>query len=210
MKLKNKFPFLDYNWTDDTHHTPSIIPTINKILSTIKTKKLTHIDIGCGNGFITKKISPLFKESVGIDLSAKGIAYAKKNSNLSNTKFLNKDIGSLINVRKKFDFVTSIEVLEHQYDPFKFMRDIEKVTKKGGYVLITTPYHGYIKNLVISLFGLMDKHYTALWTHGHIKFFSIKTLKKLISNYKFRIIKIKYSGRIYPLSSSMIFLLKKK
>ena len=90
------------------------------------------------------------------------------------------------------------------------MKEIEKLSKKNGYVLITTPYHGYIKNLVLSLLGLMDNHFTALWTHGHIKFFSIKTLKKLISNYKFDIKEISFSGRFYPLSSSMIFLLKRK
>ena len=71
-------------------------------------------------------------------------------------------------------------------------------------------FGGYIKNLVLSLLGLMDNHFTALWTHGHIKFFSIKTLKKLISNYKFDIKEISFSGRFYPLSSSMIFLLKRK
>ena len=89
------------------------------------------------------------------------------------------------------------------------MKNLEQLSKKGGLVVITTPYHGYFKNLALSVLGAMDNHFTALWRHGHIKFFSIKTLKKLISFYKFEIIDIKFSGRFYPLSSSMIFILKK-
>lgn len=200
-----------YHWDSATVHTPNILKDLNKILSKPEFKKFNHLDVGCGNGFITKKISKFFKKTTGIDLSKDGINFAKKSSHLSNNiKFLNIDSETLVSKKKKYDFITSIEVIEHQYDPFKFLKNIEKLSKKKALILITTPYHGYVKNLVLSILGLMDNHFTALWLHGHIKFFSIKTLKKLISNYKFEIINISFSGRIYPLSSSMIFLLKKK
>tara|TARA_B100000787_G_C16149187_1_gene275758 strand:- start:505 stop:1140 length:636 start_codon:yes stop_codon:yes gene_type:complete len=207
IKKTNK---LDYRWLHESHHTPGIIPGIKKVLSKINTKKLNHIDIGCGNGFITKKISDNFKATIGIDLSKEGIAFANKKKNKKKIKFYNKNTSFFIKNRKKFDFVTSIEVIEHQYDPFKFMSEIEKVTKKNGFAMITTPFHGYFKNLLISLLGLTDSHVNVLWKHGHIKFFSVKSLKKLIERYNFEIIDINFAGRFYPLSSSMIFLLKKK
>jgi 2-polyprenyl-6-hydroxyphenyl methylase/3-demethylubiquinone-9 3-methyltransferase len=205
-----KKKLINYQWTNETHHTPSITKSIEKILKRTTKSTFEHVDVGCGNGFITSKIRKYFKTSIGIDLSKQGIYFANKNYKSKNLKFYLKDMQSLINEKKKFDYVTTIEVIEHQYDPFKFMECLEKILKKNGYLLITTPFHGYFKNLIMSIFGLMDNHFTALWNHGHIKFFSIKTLKKLISNYKFEIVDISYSGRIYPLSSSMIFLLKRK
>lgn len=200
-----------YHWSDENVHTPSISKDLKKIFLERNFSNFVHLDVGCGNGYITKIINKFFKKTLGIDLSNDGIKLAKKTAkNVKNLKFSNISPEKLIKKRIKFDVITAIEVIEHQYDPFKFMSDIEKLCKKKGYVLITTPYHGYVKNLVLSLLGLMDNHFTVLWPHGHIKFFSIKTLKKLISYYKFEIEEISFSGRFYPLSSSMIFLLKRK
>tara|TARA_B100000787_G_scaffold124684_1_gene93995 strand:+ start:1164 stop:1793 length:630 start_codon:yes stop_codon:yes gene_type:complete len=208
MKKNKKFS-IDYTWSDDTHHTPSIVSNIQKLLTGINTKKLDHLDLGCGNGFITKKIYHFFDTSLGIDLSQDGIKFARKKLKSKQISFKHQSAEQLFKQKKKFGFITSIEVIEHQYDPYKFMKDIEKISKKGAYILITTPFHGYIKNLAISILGKMDPHYGPLWQHGHIKFFSVKTLTQLISLYKFKIIDIKYSGRFYPLSSSMMFLLKR-
>ncbi|MDA9588803.1 class I SAM-dependent methyltransferase [Candidatus Pelagibacter sp.] len=210
MNKRLKKKIINYEWTNETHHTPSIIENIDKILNKTTKPIFDHADIGCGNGFITNKMNKYFRTSIGIDLSKQGIYFANKHYKSKNQKFYLKDMQNLINEKKKFNYVTTIEVIEHQYDPFKFMEYLEKIVKKNGFLLISTPFHGYFKNLIMSIFGLMDNHFTALWNHGHIKFFSIKTLKKLISNYKFEIVDISYSGRIYPLSSSMIFLLKRK
>jgi 2-polyprenyl-3-methyl-5-hydroxy-6-metoxy-1,4-benzoquinol methylase len=211
---------IDYSWCDDYYETPFISKDLIKIVKNIDcTSKKSYLDVGCGNGSITKKLSHFFKSTTGIDLSSQGIEQAKKNNN-TNIEFLNLDLEMLIQ-KKKFDFVSAIEVIEHQYDPYLFISQLAHVTRDNGYVLISTPYHGYFKNLLIALFGKMDRHFTALWRHGHIKFFSKKTLTALILakntifgktnlDYKFQIQNIFYSGRFFPLSRSMIFLIRKK
>ena len=201
---------INYNWENDHEHTPKIEKGLSKILNNPDYKLLNHIDVGCGNGALTIKFYKYFKQTLGIDLSKKGIEFAKKYEN-EKIKFENESIENLINNKKKFDFVTSVEVIEHQYDPLDFIQKLNQITEKNGYVLITTPFHGYYKNLLISLLNLNDKHYNALWKHGHIKFFSIKTFKELvrISGTNLEIKKIDYCGRFYPFSHSMIFLLKK-
>ena len=65
------------------------------------------------------------------------------------------------------------------------------------------------KNLLINLLGKHDYHYNPLWRHGHIKFFSIKTLTNLLKKCNLKVVKKKFSGRFYPISNSMIFLIKK-
>ena len=201
---------LDYQWDNENHHTPKIEYDLTKILNNPDFKSLNHIDVGCGNGALTVKFCKFFNKSLGIDLSEDGIKFAKKYEN-ENIKFENESIENLIEKDKKFDFVSAIEVIEHQYDPTDFLIKLSQITKKGGFIIISTPFHGYFKNLLISLLNLNDKHYTVLWKHGHIKFFSVKTFKKLILTSKapLKIEKIRYSGRVYPFSNSMIFLLKK-
>ena len=205
-KIEKEFP--DYNWEDDKTQTNNILHKLNKILNDIKPHELTHLDVGCGNGAITKKIAKHFKSTHGIDTSKEGISFANKNNN-NNIEFSCESIDDLLIKNKRFNFVSTIEVIEHVYDPFHFMNGLYNITENGGYVLISTPYHGYFKNLLISLLNLNDKHYTVSWPHGHIKFFSVKTLTELINRYNFSIESVNFSGRFYPFSHSMIFLLKK-
>ncbi|MFN3682011.1 MAG: hypothetical protein ACK4VP_08235, partial [Nitrospira sp.] len=74
----------------------------------------------------------------------------------------------------------------------------------GGVAIVSTPYHGYWKNLALALSGKMDAHFTALWDHGHIKFWSIRTLRQLLQEAGFSEIRFLRVGRIPPLAKSMI------
>ena len=133
----------------------------------------------------------------------------KKAQKLKSDKLEFKNIGleEIINQGKKFKFITSFEVIEHQYLPDDFLNQINKILTDDGKLLISTPYHGYFKNLLINLLGKHDYHYNPLWRHGHIKFFSIKTLTNLLKKCNLKVVKKKFSGRFYPISNSMIFLI---
>jgi len=56
----------------------------------------------------------------------------------------------------------------------------------------------------MALSGKMDAHFTALWDHGHIKFWSIRTLSILLEEVGFRDLQFERVGRIPPLAKSMI------
>jgi 2-polyprenyl-6-hydroxyphenyl methylase/3-demethylubiquinone-9 3-methyltransferase len=73
----------------------------------------------------------------------------------------------------------------------------------GGYIIVSTPFHGYWKNLALAVTGKLDNHFMALWEHGHIKFWSKRTLTVLLSSAGFRNITFSYAGRPYPFAKSM-------
>ena len=199
----------DYDWiNNNTVHHNYLIKSVENIIKIENTSNIELLDIGCGNGYLTQKISKFFKHSTGIDLSRTGIEKAQK---LKSDKLEFKNIGleEIINQGKKFKFITSFEVIEHQYLPDDFLNQINKILTDDGKLLISTPYHGYFKNLLINLLGKHDYHYNPLWRHGHIKFFSIKTLTNLLKKCNLKVVRKKFSGRFYPLSNSMIFLIKK-
>ncbi len=194
---------------NNTSHYNYLISTINEFLDQIITNKIGLLDIGCGNGYLTKVISPKFNNTLAVDLSSEGINQVKKHQN-EKLQFRNIDLDKLIEEEQKFDFITCFEVIEHQYLPDTFLNKINKLLNNNGYLLLSTPYHGYFKNLAISLLNKHDWHFNPLWRHGHIKFFSIKTFKKTLSDANFEVIKYSFSGRFYPFSCSMIFLCNHK
>jgi 2-polyprenyl-6-hydroxyphenyl methylase/3-demethylubiquinone-9 3-methyltransferase len=61
----------------------------------------------------------------------------------------------------------------------------------------------------VSVLGQFDRHHSALWDHGHIKFWSIATLTTLLSEAGFVDIRFMRVGRIPPLAKSMIATAKK-
>ena len=205
MQIINKN--FDYDWINNntSHHR---IKSIKNILKKIETTNIELLDVGCGNGLLTSQISKFFKHTTGIDLSGTGIEIAQK-LKVDKCTFQNTSIDELINSKKKYKFISSFEVIEHQYLPDDFLDKINQLLDDNGFFLLSTPYNGYIKNLIISILGKNDWHYNPLWRHGHIKFFSIKTLTKILKSSNFKIISKSFSGRFYPVNCSMIFLNKK-
>lgn len=105
-----------------------------------------------------------------------------------------------------FDAVISTEVIEHLFLPAALPRFARAVLKPGGHLIVTTPYHGYIKNLLICLAGKWDSHHTPLWDGGHIKFWSRRTLSDLLEANGFEVVRFKGAGRVYGLWKSMIII----
>ena len=75
--------------------------------------------------------------------------------------------------------------------------------------VLSTPYHGYWKNLAIALTDKHDAHVNPLWDHGHIKFWSVKTLSRLLGEAGFVDLRFDRVGRIKPLAKSMIAIARK-
>ena len=75
--------------------------------------------------------------------------------------------------------------------------------------MLSTPYHGYLKNLALAVVGKWDRHLTALWPGGHVKFFSIATLRTLLLEAGFNDIRFIRVGRLPPLAKSMIAVVRK-
>jgi hypothetical protein len=74
----------------------------------------------------------------------------------------------------------------------------------GGELILSTPYNGYLKNILISVFDKWDHHLNPLWDGGHIKYWSRSTLTQLLLEQNFEIINFKGAGRIPYLWKSMV------
>lgn len=187
-----------------------ILPKINDILGQLPEQngQKRIFDLGCGNGSVSAWLTDKGWDVTGIDASHEGIAEAR--SNHPDLKLEQASIyDDLQSKYGQFPVIISLEVVEHLYDPRSFAKQINNLLIPGGTAIVSTPYHGYWKNLVMALTGKMDAHFTALWDHGHIKFFSMETLTILMEEAGLKIEKFHRVGRVPILGKSMIAIVKK-
>jgi 2-polyprenyl-6-hydroxyphenyl methylase/3-demethylubiquinone-9 3-methyltransferase len=163
------------------------------------------LDVGCGNGFTCGAFARRGYQMVGVDLSLSGIESARKAFPECRFEVVSATADLLQQLDEPpFDLVISTEVVEHLYDPRSYARACYAALKPGGRFICSTPYHGYLKNLVISLLGRWDCHANPLWDCGHIKLWSRATLSRLLTDAGFANLKFRGAGRIPYLWMTMI------
>jgi len=163
------------------------------------------LDLGSGNGAFTAYLARNGFDVVGLDASASGVSLARKSH--PGIRFDQFDLANEIipaDLSSQFDAVVSCEVIEHLFQPRRLVEHALSALHNGGMLVITTPYHGYWKNLLLALVNGFDRHWHPLRDYGHIKFFSVNTIKSLLEEYGMQEIEIQRVGRIPPIACSMI------
>ena len=197
--------YTDYGF-NNAGPTHNMTYQLNDLISWLDKQKNTCIlDLGCGNGYLVNYLVGHGYNAYGTDASEKGIGIARQTNP---SRFFVQDLSSdslpAALQQYTFDTVITTEVIEHLYNPEAFLSFCRAQLIKGGELIITTPYHGYLKNLVLSIFNKWDSHMNPLWLGGHIKLWSGKTLSKALENAGFVVTGFKGSGRVPYMWKSMI------
>jgi 2-polyprenyl-3-methyl-5-hydroxy-6-metoxy-1,4-benzoquinol methylase len=194
---------INYGWNSASPKKSNgyILPKILEMIP--KNEKIRILDAGCGNGYLAGVLAELGHIVVGIDQDEEGIKIARDSYPL--TQFYTYSVYDIPSVFfGNFDCIISTEVIEHLYSPSLFLEKMYNLIQPGGSIILSTPYHGYVKNLALSIFNKWDKHFTVGWDGGHIKFFSMQTLEKLLITSGFSNCKFNNAGRVKYLWKSMV------
>lgn len=150
------------------------------------------------------QLAALGHRVTGIDSSVAGIELARQS--FPSVRFavssLEEDLSPLAPAGGWTGIVAS-EVIEHLWSPPDMLSHLRTYLRPDGWLLITTPYHGYLKNLAISLVGGWDRHFAVHNTGGHIKFFSPATLTRTLRATGLRPEAFLFVGRVPLLRKSM-------
>ncbi len=154
-------------------------------------KNLEILDIGCGGGLLSEPISRMGAKVTGIDASIKNIHAAKFHSKKNKLK-INYICSSpeKLEVKKKFDVVLNMEIVEHVENVDYFIQQSSKFLKKNGLMFIAT----INKTLKSYLFAIIGAEYVLRWlpigTHDWEKFVEPKKLIKSAEKNNLSLIKI--------------------
>lgn len=179
-------------------------PPLLRVLRSVAPPPRSIFELGCGNGATARMLAAEGYSVTGIDPSESGIAIAKRHER----EGLRFEVGStgddLAGRFGGFPVVVSLEVIEHCPSAREFLRAFGALLTPGGVGLISTPYHGYLKNLAIVASGGFDRHFNPLWEGGHLKFFTEAKLRELFEETGFRRYEFHRIGRIPVFAKSIL------
>jgi len=153
--------------------------------------KINILDIGCGGGLLSEPMTRLGANVTGIDASNKNIniakLHAKKNKLKINYLCLSPE---KLKIKKKFDVILNMEIIEHVEDINFFINSCSKLLKKNGLMFVAT----LNKTLKSYMFAIIGAEYVLRWlpigTHDWEKFVRPEDLKKILGKNSLKLEKL--------------------
>ena len=155
------------------------------------------LDVGPGSGYYLHILQQWGWKVTGLELNPKAVKMVK-DSGFS--EIYQGDMFSQKFPPNSFDVVRYSHVLEHVPSPNEEIKEVRKVLKKGGKLIMIIP------NIDSLLFKLFKSYWYPLEAPRHFYQFSPKTLKKLLKIHKFKIVDIKYHQPPHTFLWSLVYL----
>ncbi len=208
--VKNKGFYEEY-WQREGGAVPESDPTTGERKALLAqalrplSKGARILDAGCGSGEFVEFIKELGFDVSGVDISQTAVEKAR--ARCPGTNLLVASLEEPLSLNDaEFNAVWSTEVLEHIFDVHSTLSEINRVLKDRGLFVLTVPYHGIIKNIVVTLFGF-ERHFNP--ELSHIRFFTNNSLSKCLVQAGFKPVQWKGFGRRFPLYKGIFVVAKK-
>ncbi|HEX2608527.1 MAG TPA: methyltransferase domain-containing protein [Flavisolibacter sp.] len=189
-------------------------------------KDATVLDVGCGNGIISRSLGRKGFKVLGIDISEKTIEKAKALNDLPNVDFQVMSAEQLAVSNEKYHAVVCSEVLEHLNEPHKLLLVLHQSLKEDGVLIVTVPNGKGPRELFVTkpvqnlqqknnwIWKSLQQFKKLLGYKGttvqssaddltHIQFFTKKSLENLARQTKFNIVrfgKTNFIEDVFPFS----------
>lgn len=184
------------------------------------------LDVGCGNGVISRSLGEKGLTVKGIDVSEKAIARARELNKFPNVRFDVVSAEQLVADGHKYHAVICSEVLEHLNDPGKLLSVLHELLDTNGVLIVTVPNGVGPRELFVTRpIIAMQKKNNWMWAGvqkvkrlfgykgttvqssaddlTHIQFFTKTSLEKLANQHRFNIIrfgKTNFIEDVFPFS----------
>jgi SAM-dependent methyltransferase len=142
------------------------------------------LDLGCSAGYATAQLRRKGYQAVGVDNSPWCIAWAKRIYPAG--EYLLCSAEELPLADASFDGILCLDVLEHVTDETAVMREIRRILKPGGTLVISVPHRGllwwldslnlYAQLVRLTYHGLFPQEIAQTGVHRHYSTSQIYTL----------------------------------
>ena len=213
---------MEYNRIADIKRLQFIVSTLKKHIR----PGATVLDVGCGNGIISRGIGREGFNVFGIDISDKAIEKARSLTNMPNVRFEQISAEQLVADGKRYDAVICSEVLEHLNQPEKLLQVLYQSLTDNGILIVTVPNgKGPRETLVTKPVIRMQRNNSLMWRLlpkikkalgytgttvqsdaddlTHVQFFTKRSLENLAEANRFRIVRFgvtNFIDDVFPFS----------
>lgn len=136
------------------------------------------LDYGCGEGVLLAGLREggiANAESCGVDISKNAVKKAA--ARFPGLCFsATRPDGAADFPAASFDAVVATEVIERVFDTDAVFREFHRLLRPEGLLLLSCPYHGFLKDLALLVTGGMERHYRDPYS-CHIRYYSRNALR---------------------------------
>ncbi|OLC60476.1 MAG: hypothetical protein AUG14_04625 [Candidatus Rokubacteria bacterium 13_1_20CM_2_68_19] len=139
------------------------------------------VDVGCGVGNLIGVARGRCQTVHGCDVSEVAVVEACGRGVIGVCADLNT--GALPYRSGAFDRATCLEVIEHVIDPLQLLRELHRVLRPAGRLILTTPNIRYFRNVARLVWRGEFPHTTTdtfVWGGGHLHYFTRRDLAGLL------------------------------
>ena len=141
--MKREF-YREYNQVEDVHwwfvgRRRILVSILNRYLATSNAHRRI-LDVGCGTGTMLTHLAR-FGNAQGVDMDSEAVGYCHDRG-LQQVSQAGAD--SLPFEKETFDLVTALDVVEHIDDDLGALREMRRVLKPGGLLLLTVPAYRFL------------------------------------------------------------------
>ena len=149
------------------------------------------LDLGCGDGTVSKAVSDLSTVTgiTGVDVAEAAVRQAAKAVPSGAFSVMMADALDFPDAH--FDTILAVEIVEHLLDIEQVFRELSRVMKPGGHLLVTTTDFNWLKQVIIAA-AFFERYFSP--TNPHIRFFTRKTLARELGRTGFKEVRHKWNG----------------
>jgi SAM-dependent methyltransferase len=132
----------DRRYTNWTRYNPALDARYELTTRAVRSLGMrgSLLDVGCGDGKLMSLVAPFVERVAGVDSEAGAIRLAREQLRaLPNCEVLHVTSDDLPFADRTFEIATSADVIEHLTDPARHLREIRRVLRPGGALVLTTP-----------------------------------------------------------------------
>ncbi len=137
--------YREYRQVEDVHwwfvgRRRILLQVLDRYLGSNGSHERRILDVGCGTGTMLTYLAA-FGRTEGVDIDEEAIGYCRERG-LQNVRL--GEAANLPFADGTFDLVTALDVIEHLEDDVAALREVGRVLRPGGYLLVTVPAHMFL------------------------------------------------------------------
>lgn len=145
------------------------------------------LEVGCGTGTTGALLCSRGHHVTGLELNADA---AERASQVLDVVVTGDVEQGLPFVEGSFDAVIFADVLEHLVDPWRVLREAVELLAEGGVVLASIPNVQNIDVVRRLMRGRWDYRERGILDHGHLRFFTLSSIRSLFAQAELRITRV--------------------
>ena len=156
------------------------------------------LDIGCHTGILGEALrKKKYCEVTGIDIDddALRIASARLNA-VQKIDLEQRGWSSLLS--KQFDVILFGDVIEHTREPLEILKEAKTLLSRNARMIVSLPNIANLRVRLKLLFGKFEYSDAGILDYGHLRFFTLRSARKLVRDAGYDIISETYSGYSLP------------